>query len=168
MTEALFRIGGVYRFKSGRVAEIRAPKESNLSTRLQFVGAVAEMFEPGTECRYSYVDLALGRHPHDLENGDWQLVPGELHNFDGQWLPITEQARSPYFAEAVESEWVSLGCTCGDHPADLAMIARDGPARPAAPVVIQEPAKTSHGPIAGLTVVAAVDHRFGGHAFHSA
>jgi hypothetical protein len=45
--------------------------------------------------------------------------------------------------------------------ADLAMIQRDGPARPA-PVLIQEPAKPSaHAPIQGLTFLGRVDHRLG-------
>jgi hypothetical protein len=44
---------------------------------------------------------------------------------------------------------------------NAAMIARDGPARPA-PVVIQEPTKPSaHAAIAGLTFLGRVDHRLG-------
>lgn len=77
------------------------------------------------------------------------------------YVKAAEQPRSPYFAEAVkdEAEFPHIVRPFGQR--DIEMIARDGPARPAAPVVIQEPAKTSHGPIAGLTVLENRDHRFG-------
>jgi hypothetical protein len=141
-------------------------------------GDLIRLRREGVRFGAEYWDIEDGywrRHggSFDLDTGECarhsycNLIPGELHLFNGEWCQVvekvTEQARSPYFAEAVESNWLDLSKPDW-HPANAAMLARDAAnyvPRPAAPVVIQEPAKTSHGPIAGLTVVAAVDHRLG-------
>jgi hypothetical protein len=68
---------------------------------------------------------------------------------------------------ALEAVWEASKAPLDAAFANHAMIARDGPARPAAVSVTPIPQCTSKPAIAGLTCLAAVDHRFGGHAFHS-
>lgn len=103
-------------------------------------------------------------------------------------MRINERFRSPYFAEAVgEKSPFALKVSPAPIPEDMVapddgwiddwiedalnapMLARDAAnyvPRPASPVVIQEPTKTSHGPIAGLTRLGAVDHLFGTRFVH--
>ncbi len=179
MEQALFRIGGVYRQRKGDVVRLEAA-DQYWSTGCEHEAAAYEvagaMFQRGAR------RLSDGKaYPYETdESAEYDLLPGELHNFNGQWLPVEEKAEqpmSPYFAEALRSH--TLKPVLAPIPEDMvapddgwlddwmsdsanaAMIARDGPqiTRPAPPPVAQE--ATSHAPLAGLTVLMERDHRFG-------
>jgi hypothetical protein len=157
----LFRIGGIYWNGNGdgpwEITSEPASREGAFAIRSA---------STGTNIPSGWF-LNSGEYVRDAGRPScMHLIPGELHQVDGAWVPITEQPMSVYFADAQESEWVSLGCTKGDHPADLAMIARDGIAAPKPAVVALPAAPTAHKAIAGLTFLGAVDHRLGARVVH--
>lgn len=192
MEQAFFRIGGVYRQRKGDVVRLEAA-DQYWNTGCEHGAAAYEvagaMFQRGARRRSD------GKaYPYETdESSEYDLIPGELHLFNGEWLPVEEKAEqpmAPYFAEAVEAKYCpDCGTTEGsEHFAfcqhaltpeearirdlylfgdpNAAMILRDGPqiTRPAPPPVAQE--ATSHAPLAGLTVLMERDHRLGSCVVH--
>jgi hypothetical protein len=183
MTQPLFKIGGVYRNDAGvvvRIEEMSVAAQENcqrdFKTYIPFGWARA--VKDNDPC--GYVSLLCGRTVSavydcspDIDGCD--LIPGELHQVDGAWVPITEQPMSVYFADAQEdkpAEPETLGSILRKAiergpafqvaaDANAAMIARDGHTAPKPAVVALPAAPTAHPAIAGLLVVGAVDHRLG-------
>ena len=165
-----FKIGSVYRNGYGRVVKVAWCYDPRIDGNRP--GSVV-VDNPGDMPQTFHPDLSTGRC--ELGASKYSLIPGELEFRDGQWLPISEQPRSPYFAQAMEEEPAYddedaiLLPPCESEMAcavDLAMIARDGPAiaRPVPPPVAQvSPILPS---IEGLTRWAGFDHRLGARVSH--
>lgn len=163
MTQPLFKIGSVYREKSGALVELRKPNES-----LPWSLDEAAAFRLDGSYEYGSRNLSDGVCCVCPEVEEYHLIPGELHQVDGAWIPITEQPMSVYFADAQEEKAAESQPTLGElllgrkiTAADLEMIARDGISAPKPAVVALPAAPTAHPAIAALTHLGQVDHRFG-------
>jgi hypothetical protein len=185
MTQPLFKIGSVYRDGKDRVIKLIPYGDSShpdwcIAMAESEGGGFSDNAWAGDGARR----LSDGRYVHDHRNDrdDIALIPGELHQVDGAWVPITEQPMSVYFADAVEggscygehdgpdayaadeafrAALARDAAADSEHFANAAMIARDGPAAPKPAVVALPAAPTAHPAINGLTFLGAVDHRFG-------
>jgi hypothetical protein len=181
----LFRIGGVYRNDAGvvvRIEEMPVAAQENCQRdfKMRIPFGWARAVEDNDPC--GYVSLLCGRTVSAIYDSSpdidgYDLIPGELHQVDGAWVPITEQPMSVYFADAQEEEdpldaenvqryLAAHGITAYNVRVqridpNAKMIARDGPAAPKPAVVALPAAPTAHPAIAGLLVVGAVDHRLG-------
>jgi hypothetical protein len=162
MNEPLFRVGGVYRTGYEDEEPFQILPESMQDGFYNLRGVNSGYVISGHGWR-----LADGRWHAELDRPEslMHLIPGELHLVNGEWLPVEESKEEAAVFEAFAAVWEASKVPLDEVFANAAMIARDGPARPA-PVVIQEPTKPSaHAAIAGLTQLGAVDHRFGSFRF---
>ena len=95
--EIPFRIGGVYRDKNGDLYEL-APLESYDEFYREYHPneAIASSFKVAD---FSSMRCAGSSGAHRLSDGvflavdgsDWDLLPGELHQVNGEWLPVEEK-----------------------------------------------------------------------------
>jgi hypothetical protein len=161
-----FRIGGVYREVGGGLSVVDCRIDSFSSEPLrEYYGAagaleVYGMRSDGIRRGQNGWRRASDGGNYGDESGKYTLLPGELQLKDGQWVPVEEKpaglagpirkqqaAEEPKsYADAVRQEYAL-------HKADAAMIARDGPAKPA-PVIATPPPKTTAKPsLKGLTLL---------------
>lgn len=158
MEQNLFRVGGVYRDRSGRVLKITGEVGSVSDPFFQRSKAVAvsAICADGSEYETGWRRLEDGKYHGNHQSVD--LLPGELHQVDGQWVPVEES---------------DSHCVCRDHTApgivhrvdgpcyheervdpNAAMIASDGPRNvPLKPPVrlTVRTVSTAHPAIDGLT-----------------
>jgi hypothetical protein len=82
MTETPFRIGGVYRDQGGQVTRLDTPLEDGTADGLMLSGNF-------TGSRSGPRNLSDGRYPGYASQADsiWHLLPGELHQINGEWVP---------------------------------------------------------------------------------
>lgn len=167
METNLFRIGGVYRQGNGSVRKL-IPCEF----RKEWAFAAMPTLDGGFTATGWQSDgarrLSDGRYVHDLNNSRdaIALIPGELTLVDGKWIARgVEEKRDDEgirqfqcdrieAAKQHDAEQAALDRICADRlgqDANAAMIARDGPAKPAA-VLASEPTKSTALPaLSGLT-----------------
>lgn len=137
-----FRIGGVYRQQSGDIARLLPAgmvEERECGTAC-CVGERVSMFTGG----WRFLDNGRYVNKEDVANYAAHLIPGELELRDGEWRPI-EAAPSlfavlrgePTWTFSTDSATTQTVVVCA---ADAAMIARDGPQRPAQAVIPTAPA----------------------------
>lgn len=139
---AQFRIGGVYRQRGGTIVCLRAIDPDNYKTGYgdkvapSVVRAALEKWSNhGPLAHAAYADgvgddgwrrLSDGRYP-DSDDDDYRshLLPGELHNVNGQWVPVAEEAPKT----AKSRPGIKYICAVPEGlavtPADLHMVARD-------------------------------------------
>lgn len=99
----LFRIGGVYRQRNGSIVRL-----------VPYTGALSGHFFSSEHGSAVSVESGKPLGPRGLAGGcvsaydkgpfAGDLIPGELHQVDGAWVPITEQPMSVYFADAQEDK----------------------------------------------------------------
>jgi hypothetical protein len=168
MNEPLFRVGGVYRTGYEDEEPFQILPESMQDGFYNLRGVNSGYVISGHGWR-----LADGRWHAELDRPEslMHLIPGELHLVNGEWLPVEEKAVTVE-TNGLDAMWEAFRQRHREPRAvpaidpNAAMVARDGPSRPA-PVVIQEPTKPSaHAAIAGLTQLGAVDHRLGNRFVH--
>jgi hypothetical protein len=176
MSQALFRIGGVYRDNHGTLVELRPCLIGGFAAA-HIVGV------DGVDLTSSGLSRLLDGRDRvylDVDDHKLHLIPGELHQVDGQWVAVEEKrsfALKPVIAPIPEDmvapddgwldDWMS-------DAANAAMIARDGPAKKChwdgcphgedcvhAKPIPEEPKSTALPAVAGLMVVGQRDHRFG-------
>lgn len=151
--ENLFRIGGVYRQKNGEVV-----KCGPCSLRPDWCIALLRNGPDGDwDALFgSARRLTDGKYAHYTgpSYDVLTLIPGELHNVNGEWVPINSPVQDP-LPESISDALMDM-----IDPRDQRMIDRDGPTKvkaAPAPVLVS----TAHPAIAGLSRLSAVDHRFG-------
>ena len=121
MNEAQFKVGSVYRFKAGGEIRLTESVGDGGYARGTLIGCNAA--QNGS---WSLI-TGLWQSSDGLRSSscDWQdLIPGELVLRDGQWVAVEEAKANPdeMTFEELAADLLS--------PADAAMIARDGPAKP--------------------------------------
>lgn len=156
MNEPLFKIGSVYRDVTHSIVRLTDDREDG------FVGSQIWDSRDGRWTSYAArFRLSDGRWNDGLN--EWScmnLAPGELHLVNGSWEPV-EDKEEAVFCDALAID------AAADSFANLAMIARDGVAPKVTTVALPTPPlTTAHQSIAGLTVLGAVDHRFGVRVVH--
>jgi hypothetical protein len=144
----MFRVGGVYRDGEDSVLELRAcPKNGFAACHMVRFDGHVDKYGTGI-CR-----LSDGRDDAALDRESLlHLIPGELELRDGQWVPVEEKEE----AKPDDFVWLlgplePIGDDYDEGDADAAMIARDGPAKPAA-VVIEQPARTAKPALPALSI----------------
>lgn len=82
---AQFKASSVYRDRSGVLVRLES-----------FGGFVSGLYinHPDGHLNAGGFDLATGRYTPQASDPEckWHLLPGELHNVNGQWVPVAEEA----------------------------------------------------------------------------
>jgi hypothetical protein len=97
-TKPLFRVGGHYRNKRGHVVTLVAHEREGDFEAL----SMREGGGRGVEALHRLSDGVNDEHYCAPE---FDLIPGELHQVDGQWVPVEAAApRSDYFQQQLSEE----------------------------------------------------------------
>jgi hypothetical protein len=116
-TKPLFRVGGVYG-SNAKLGPFLLAAASPYSGHIAPRGFAYALYGDGWEGCLAEFDLASGMS----KSQSWHLIPGELHQVDGQWVPVegdpfgpaddlatwltepTAAPRSAYFQQQISEE----------------------------------------------------------------
>lgn len=195
MEENLFRVGGVYRQNNGELRRLAAVSEGEvvgmqpLIAKL-FAGTVpvvAQYLDAPNEWGDGWRRLSDGKYHADLINdaSESHLIPGELHQVDGQWVSVEES--KPHFNNDVPAgfwdfkfvqtgpktikirkptRYIVHGVDLGHESHHAKMLRKDAEGFAAAkpfvkPAIPQKLVQGPHAPIDGLTQVSGFSHLLG-------
>lgn len=164
MNEPLFKIGSVYRQKDGKVVLLREhpTNEGRAFACIHYGDGVFSSIIDGDGARRLDNGEFIWRSTSDEDR--YTLIPGELHQVDGAWVPVEEKAvKTCPGCGAAEGCFHDEACHFLRMHIDPneAMIARDGAPKPTPTPIPAAPQPTSLPAVNGLTVVAGFDHKLG-------
>lgn len=160
-TQTPFRVGGVYRQRDGAVMLVCSPLPGweDGSCQVKF----AEDYAPynatvGMSNGLRWLATGGLRNRNETLH---DLLPGELHQVDGQWVALEEKKEDSFcmsVGEAASIVKATPEFTGAMHFADAEMIARDGQAKPQAdwnPIYLQPAPKSTAKPALSALLLCA-------------